>query len=131
MISCLVLEYHLLKRENSQKEIRKLWIIDGIYGFSSITTLAAGFTLWFWVGRPASFYNESVLIWGKIGVFLIVGILSAAPTRFFFRHRSKNKIENALIEVPGQLKKYVLVEIILLFLIPIMSVFMAQGFGHF
>lgn len=130
MIACLFLEFFLLKKENSSKELKKIWMIDGVYGMSSITTLAAGFTLWFWVGKPAAFYNENYLIWGKVFLFLIVGILSIWPTVYFFKNRLKNEDEDRIVNIPNHLKKVILLEIILLFIIPMLAVFMAQGFGQ-
>lgn len=130
MIACLFLEYFLLKKQNNRNEITTLWKIDGIYGVSSISTLTAGFLLWFVVGKPASFYENSYLIWGKIGLFLIVGILSIVPTIFFFRERTKDREGSEQVDVPVKLKKYILAELILLFLIPVLAVFMAQGYGN-
>lgn len=127
IVGTLAIEYVLLKPTLTRKEIAYLAKIDGLYGLAAITLLGAGFTLWFGVGKPAAFYSDNPVFWAKIGLFVIVGILSIAPTLFFNKHRKGEATD--IIEVPKSLKRNVSLELILLLIIPILAGIMAKGIG--
>jgi len=109
------------------RQIKRLFKVDNIYGFFAIVIVAAGLTLWFGVGKPAEFYTKNPVFHAKIGVYIIVGLLSLYPTRFYWKYRKAN--EDEVIEVPGSLKKVIAAELILLFIIPLLATLMAQGVG--
>ena len=99
--------------------------VDGYYGLSSIIVVAAGLTLWLWVGKPAEFYHENGIIYIKLGLFILVGLLSIIPTVFFFKNRKGEGDE--LIEIPRKVLMIVRLELIILLIIPFLAVMMANG----
>lgn len=127
IVGSLFLELALVKPQLERAAIKRLSIIDNIYGIGSIGILAAGFTLWFAVGKPAAFYTKNWIFHAKIGVFAVVGILSIIPTVFFAKNKKGNQEE--LVEVPKKIRTLIKLEILLLFIIPLLAVLMAKGVG--
>lgn len=129
IVAALSAELSLLKPTMKRSEISFLSRIDAIYGIAAITLLAAGFTLWFGVGKPADYYSKNFFFLFKLLLFTMVGIASAWPTVYFLKNRKGNQQDS--VEVPGFLRKFILFQLIMLFLIPIFASLMAKGFGYF
>ncbi len=129
IVSSIVSEHLLLKPQMTRLEIKRVAVLDSIYGFATILLLAAGFSLWFLVGKPAEFYSKNWIFHLKIGLFVIVGLLSIYPTRFF--NKQKKGEESDLIEVPASIKYMIRLELLILFIIPITASLMAKGIGFF
>lgn len=127
IVSAVVSQHLLLKPEMSRKEILRLSRVDLVYGIASITLLAAGFTLWFAIGKPADFYTKNHIFLTKIGLFTVVGILSLFPTLFFNKHKKGNQEE--MVSLPKSIKMVVRIELLILFIIPLLASFMAKGIG--
>lgn len=126
MMACLCLEHYLLKPQLSATEMRKLAVIDGIYGLASAAILGAGLTLWFGVGKGQAFYSANHLFHLKVGLFILLGLLSIYPTIFFLKHR---KTEADTTIAPRVIILLVRIELLLTLLIPLLAVLMAQGIG--
>ncbi len=129
IVGSLAAEWVLLKREMLPQEIAYIGKIDAIYGLSAITLLAAGLTMWLWIGKPADFYSNNWIFWLKIGLFSLIGILSIYPTVFFIKN-GKKTLPKMPIAVPPTVRQLVLIELILLLLIPICASLMAKGIGY-
>jgi putative membrane protein len=127
VVSAVVAEHLMIKERLTRKEIKRLFIVDGIYGFGVILTLVCGFLLWFAVGKPAEFYSTNGLFHTKVTLFVIVGILSIAPTRFFWRERKGAPEEE--VEVPKRLVMFLRLELLLLFIMPLLATIVASGFN--
>jgi len=119
-------EHLLIKAEMTAVEIRKMAIIDAIYGFAAIVVLVAGLSLWLWVGKPAAFYTANVLFHIKISAFVVLGLLSIYPTVFFVRHRKTTAVS---VVVPKIIVQLIRAELALLAVIPLLAVLMARGYG--
>lgn len=119
-------EHLLIKAEMSSVEIRKIAIIDAVFGFAAIVVLIAGLSLWLWIGKPAAFYAGNVLFHIKITAFMVLGLLSLYPTMFFVRHR---KTTAASIVIPKVIIHLIRAELALLLVIPLLAVLMARGYG--
>lgn len=129
IIAALTGEHLLLKDQLTRKEIRRISILDTIYGISALTLLLAGLSLWLWVGKPADFYSKNWIFHLKLTLFIIIGLLSIYPTIFYLKQR-KGEAEE-LVDVPKKVKMMVRLEILLLFIIPLLASLMAKGIGYF
>lgn len=129
IVSTVVAEHLMLKPELSRKELTRLSRIDAVYGISALVLLAAGLTLWFGVGKPASYYNHNWIFHLKITLFALVGLLSIYPTLFFVKQRKGNQEESVVL--PKGVKMCIRLELLLLFMIPLCAVLMAKGIGYF
>lgn len=124
--SMLIAENLMLTRNLNKAAIKKLAIIDGIYGMGAIITLIAGLLLWFWVGKPGSFYSSNPIFHAKLGLFVFIAVLSIVPTIFFLKNI---KSAQDSIVVPGYIIFITRLEVFLLFVLPLLAVLMARGYG--
>ncbi|GLR15440.1 DUF2214 family protein [Portibacter lacus] len=121
----LVSEHMLLEKSLPRKTIKKLAMIDAIYGIAAILIVITGLTMWFGVGKGADFYNTNPVMHTKFTLFIVIGILSIFPTVFFMKNRKGDQDE--LVEIPKKIFMYLRIEIALLFIIPLLAVLMARG----
>lgn len=128
MVGSVIAQQFLLKKTMNRKDIRVISKTDLVYGISSIVVVALGLTLWFGVGKPAEFYSRNHLFLTKVGLFVLVGLLSIYPT-LFYRNKRKTLKENENTAVPGMVRLVVRLELIILLLIPLLAVLMAAGTG--
>jgi putative membrane protein len=130
IVGSLASEHMLLKSQLTRAEIGKLAKIDAVYGIAALTLLGAGLTLWFGeVGKPAVYYSKNWIFHTKITLFLTVGLLSIYPTIFFLKNR-KGKVDEMVL-VPKTVFWLLRLELLLLFIIPLLAGLMARGVGFF
>ncbi|MEZ5541045.1 MAG: DUF2214 family protein [Pseudomonadota bacterium] len=127
LASMLVGEHLLLKPRLGAEDIRRLAVIDAIYGLSALVVLGAGLSLWLWTGKPAAYYSGNPVFHAKLGAFVLLGLLSIYPTVFLLRQR---KSPAAIIAVPARLIHIVRAELLVLLLLPVLAVLMAHGYGQ-
>ncbi len=130
MISAVVAEHLLLKKQLTRKEIKRLSIIDGIYGISAILVVAMGLTLWFGVGKPAEVYSKNWIFHLKVGLFILMALLSIYPTVFFLKNR-KGASPEEVVTLPDSIKWMIRLELLLVIVIPLCATLMAKGIGFF
>ena len=121
----LVSEHMLLGKQIPRSVIKKLSIIDAIYGVAALIILITGFTMWFGVGKGADFYTKNPVLHVKVTLFIILAVLSIFPTIFFIKNRKGDQTE--MVDVPKKIFMFIRIEILLLFIIPYLAVLMAQG----
>ena len=129
VVGSLIGEHLLLKRVMTRTEIKRLARLDTIYGVAFLVVLVCGFLMWFVVGKPADFYSFNWIFHLKVGLLIIMGLLSIVPTLFFWRNKKGEGSE--LVEVPTSLKIYIRLELLILFLTPLLATLMARGIGFF
>ncbi|MEQ8302933.1 MAG: DUF2214 family protein [Cyclobacteriaceae bacterium] len=128
IVGTLVSEHLLLKPELTRAEIGRISKIDGIYGLAALSLLAAGLTLWLGgFGKPTSFYSQNWIFHTKLTCFIAIGLLSIYPTIFFLKQRKGDKSET--VSIPQSIFWMVRIEILLLFIIPLLAGLMSRGIG--
>jgi len=128
IVGSLVSEHVLLKREMRRSELNKVARIDAVYGLAAITLLAAGLILWLGsIGKPAEFYSKNWIFHIKISFFIVIGLLSIYPTIFFIKNRKGNTDE--IVKIPQTIFWMLRLELILVFIIPLLAGLMAKGTG--
>lgn len=130
IVGSLSSEHLLLRSSLSRLEIKRLSNIDGVYGFAALTLLAAGLTLWLGgYGKPTSFYSQNWIFHTKIGLYVVIGLLSIYPTVFFLKNRKGEPEE--MVEIPKPIFWMIRIELLLMFVIPILAGLMSRGIGRF
>ena len=130
LFSTVVAEHLLLKKKLTRAEIGRLAIIDAVYGVSALTLIAAGLTLWFAdIGKPVEYYNANWIFHMKVTLVVLVALMSIYPTVFFVRNRKGDPGE--IVAVPKVVFRLLRVQLVLLFVIPLLAVLMARGVGSF
>ena len=130
----LIIEAVLFRKDITDTMARIIGRVDAWYGIASVMVLATGFSKMFLFGKGVLYYTNNYLLWGKIGLFTVVGLLSIYPTVYFLRWRKKLKNGESIV-IPKNdyrlISRLILIEIIVASLIPLLAVFMARGFGVF
>lgn len=101
LAACLIYEFVAFQKALSVNEARRIQRIDGWYGISSGILLVAGLLRVFFFEKGANFYAANPLFWVKMGLFVIVGLLSIYPTVRFIKWGDRLKTGTA-IEVPDE-----------------------------
>lgn|SRR5690606_24177072 len=126
MFALLTVQHMQLKGQVEAGGMRKIAIMDAVYGGSALVVLLCGLGMWFWVGKPAGFYSQNWVFHTKITLFVLVGILSFMPTRFIL----KNRANATAVQVPKSVTMMIRTELLLLCIIPLLAVLMANGVGY-
>ncbi len=126
IVGALVSEHLLLEPALSKKKIDRLSKIDGIYGLAVLSLLGAGLTLWLGgYGKPTEFYSENPVFHFKLGLFVVIGLLSIYPTVFFIKNRKGDPDD--LVTIPKAIFWMIRLELLLVFAIPFLAGLMAKG----
>jgi putative membrane protein len=110
--------------------VERLVRVDGIYGAASGLVLATGLARIFLGAKGASYYWHHPLLWVKLGLFIVVGLLSIRPTITFLRWRRELRATGALPDADAvrAMRKRVMVQAHIIPFIPLAAVFLARGF---
>ena len=129
----LTAEAMLIRRPLDAPGVRLLGRIDMWFGLASLLVLVTGFARLGFGAKGGDFYLSSWPIYVKIGLFLVVGLISIYPTLAFLRWR-KSLDHDAGWKVPDdeqrKYRKLVMAEVHLAALIPVFAVIMSRGIGR-
>ncbi len=125
--SSLVAEHLLIKPEMKRAEIKRLFNIDGVYGLGALLVLGCGLGMWLGGFKPPEYFTQNGIFHAKLALFVIMGILSAWPTMFFFKHRKG--LPDERVAVPSRLKMMIRVELLIVFSLPLLGILVARGVG--
>jgi len=126
LASMLSIQNVLLKAEVGNSTLKKLVRIDTVYGISAAITFIAGMLLWLSVGKPKEFYSANPIFHAKMGIFVLVALLSVVPTLFLLKNR---KTTEDTIAVPKYVRIIKHVEMSFLVVLPLLAVLIAKGIG--
>jgi putative membrane protein len=127
----LAVESQTLKKDISLEDAWRLVIADTIYGLSATTVLITGILRVLYFGKGQDYYLSSPIFYTKVGIFVIVGLLSLYPTFLFIswiktlRDRQPPNLELSKVQI---LSWMIRGELIGLVLIPLFATLLARGF---
>lgn len=129
LAATLLVELVTLRGSITRDAIQRLARTDLMYGMAAILVLATGLLrLTEAYGRGLAFYAQNGVFHLKVTLFVVVGIISIAPTIRFLRWRRAMLKDNVLPEahaVAGT-RKLVMVQLHILFLIPFLAALMVR-----
>ena len=96
--AAVIIENLAVKPSISKEDAINLAKISVIDNVSLLLTLMAGYTLWFWVGKPSEFYTENPVFLAKLIIFCIILVFGFFPFNFF--KRNKKSIQESLLVPP-------------------------------
>jgi len=111
--------------------VERLGKIDMVYGISAGVVLLTGLARVFLGSKGAAWYAHNPLLYVKLALFLVVGLISIKPTLMFVRWRRALRASGALPDAPEikKARRLVMVQAHILPFIPLVAVFLARGFG--
>ena len=110
----------------SQRDANHLAWLSILSLLSGLVIAGCGTALWFWTGKPATFYSENPVFQIKIGLFLALTSCLSYAAIFFNHHR---KTQAAEISVPTTIRLSLRCAMLCLTLIPFLAWAMARGLG--
>lgn len=128
LVAVLFAELVLASHAPDAARLRQLGRLDSAYGLLSMGIIAAGFLRAAYGAKGWSFYAHNPVFWTKIGVFLVVGLLSAVPTVRLLRWRKAGIVPDAA--AMRSTRQWMLAEVALVAAIPVIAVLMARGIGY-
>jgi putative membrane protein len=113
----------------NKEAVRRLARVDRIYLLAAIAVLATGFARTYWGAKGFAWYWSQPLLWVKVALFVLIGVISMKPTLAFRRWRISAEGGRGLpseYEIRG-IRRLVMVQAHLLLLVPLAAVFLARG----
>ncbi len=111
--------------------VERLARVDRVYGIAAGAVLLTGIARTWWGIKGTAWYWTNPLLHLKLTLFIVVGLVSIAPTRSYLRWRQALRASGALPSESEvrKTRKLVMIEAHLIALIPLAAVFLARGFG--
>ena len=130
VVAALMAELVVLKSELTLTSARSVLRMDAAYGIAAAVVLIAGFLRVFYTEKGAAYYFASGSFLVKLGLFIVVGVLSIYPTMQFLKWRSALREQRVPVLEAGTRRKVrmlIHIELTLLFVIMLMAAMMARG----
>lgn len=131
LAGCLVAELSVLSLPPGHRWAETLPRIDLAYGISAGAVLSIGLARVFWDAKGSGFYLENPVFWVKLGLFIVIGLVSIRPTMTFLRWRRVAQMAGGVPAVTeiASTRHWVLLQMGLLLSLPIFAALMARGIG--
>lgn len=132
LVAILFVEMALCKPGMTSTQVRTLTRVDGMYGLFAVMLLVVGTMRVFWGVKGAQFYAHNPAFHAKIGLFILIGLLSVAPTLTYFRWRKSLKGNAQFTPPDSEIKatrRFIHMQVGLIVLLPLLAAFMARGIG--
>ncbi|MDA7085025.1 DUF2214 family protein [Pseudomonas sp. SA3-5] len=132
LFALLTLEHQLFKLPLDLARAHSLIRIDIAYALSAGLVLASGAARLVWYGKGPAYYLHNSLFHAKLGLFILIALLSVLPTWVFLNWR--NDLQAGQVpQVSARLGTLVIMtmrlELLLLLVLPLLATLMARGFG--
>lgn len=111
---------------------KRLAIYDAVYGASAGAVLISGLLLLFYGAKGVAFYVHNPVFHIKMGLFVLVALMSIRPTLAILRWKRQGKTLPDFVPTPAEIAKvrrWVMLEAHLIIFIPLAAVLMARGIG--
>jgi putative membrane protein len=109
-------------------QLRRVARLDAAYGVLAVGVLVVGALRVVYGAKGWAFYSTNPLFWAKLAVFAAVGLLSMVPTVRLLRWRRQPQLPQRAQWCA--LRPWLLAELALLAVVPVLAVLMARGFGR-
>lgn len=133
LFAALTAEHLLTRKPMTPAEIRRVGIIDAIYGAAFIAVVVTGTMKLLRYGRGLEFYLRAWQFHAKIMIVLVTFLISIYPTLVFLKYRRRAQAidEDERLVMPAGLKHGLRLELVLVCLIPLFAAALARAVGQF
>jgi putative membrane protein len=132
LMATLLAEHVTLQPQMTHLHLQRLARIDLVYGMAAGLVFLTGLLRFAYFGKGIHFYLGNPLFYVKVGLFLLVALISIAPTVQFLSWRNMLKQDQMpVVDTPRvtRLRSVIRLELGLLLVIPLLAVLMARGIG--
>lgn len=111
--------------------VHRLGRLDLLYLLAAILVLATGLARMHWGMKGMGWYWLQPVLHAKVGVFVVIGLLSLKPTFAFIRWRKAERATGALPDATEvrQVRRWIMVQAHLLLILPLLGAMLARGVG--
>jgi putative membrane protein len=130
VFAALMVELVLLRGELTLASARSVLRMDALYGIAATVLLVVGLLRVFYTEKGAAYYFASGSFLAKLGLFIVVGLLSIYPTVKYLSWRAPLREQRLPVLDPQVIRKVrmlVHLELTLLVVILVLAPMMARG----
>ncbi|WP_152226447.1 DUF2214 family protein [Pseudomonas sp. SCB32] len=132
LFALLVLEHRLFRLPLDLERARSLIVVDIAYGACAGVVLLTGAARVLWFAKGAEYYLHNSLFHAKIGLFVLVALLSILPTMTFLNWRNDLKagrVPQVSTRQSRLVTMTIRLELLVLLILPLLATLMARGYG--
>lgn len=132
LVAIFAAEFALVRPGLSGQRVTQLARIDGAYGAVAMLVIAIGLLRIFFGAVDPSYYWGNHAFWGKMGAFLIVGLLSVPPTLAYRRWAKAGQGDANYAPSNTEIatsRRFIHLQALFLAFIPLFAATMARGYG--
>ena len=113
----------------NEAAVRRLSRLDQYYLFAAMAVLFTGAARAVWGIKGLGWYGSQPLLWGKVALYLVIGLCSLPPTRAFQRWRRQVHASGALpaADEVRSARRWIMLQAHLLIVPPLLAVMLARG----
>lgn len=130
LASLLVGELVLFRKMLPADVFHRLRLIDRWYGIVAGLVIVTGLSRMFLGVKGATFYTHNPVFWTKMALFVIVALLSIAPTVAYLKWSARTASDGSIAlddaEI-GRVRGFLLAQVAVFVFIPLCATFMARG----
>jgi putative membrane protein len=132
LAATIAAELAILTSAIDAKAIGRLARIDMAYGLSATAVVIVGICRVIWGAKGYEYYIANHIFWTKMLLFLIVGLLSIAPTLRYLAWARLLRADAAFLPTGAEvarMRSYLWAEAAFFLAIPVAAAAMARGYG--
>ncbi|WP_077035739.1 DUF2214 family protein [Pelomonas sp. KK5] len=132
LVGTLVFEWLTFSPAPTLREAKRLATADRWYGISAVVLLVAGFVRAAHFEKGWAYYQHNPFFHAKLGLFVLIGLLSIVPTVRYIKWGAELKAGRAPVVTEAQYRRTRLclnLQMILLPLLVLCASLMAHGIG--
>ncbi len=132
LFALLSIEHVQFKLPLDLRRARNLIITDLAYGVCAGLVLFTGLARVLWYGKGLDYYLGNSLFHAKVGLFIVIGLISVVPTFVFLNWRNRlqaGEVPQVSARQARLVTGVIRLELLLLLVIPLLAVLMARGHG--
>ena len=129
LMAILAAELVLVRPGLRRDTLLRVARLDGVYGALSMAVIVVGIGRVVWGLKGWEYYSGNVWFWHKMAAFLVVGLLSIAPTVRFLRWRKAAEADPAYAVPDTEIRavrRFIHAEAGIFVLIPVFAAAMAR-----
>jgi putative membrane protein len=134
LFAALAAELVLTRGTLDATAVRRLAAIDLMFGVAAMVVIAAGLMRVFYFEKGAGYYVHNAAFIAKLALFVVIGVMSAYPTRQFLSWRkAQRRGEVAVIDADRlrSIRRVLHIEAALFVVLVLCASLMAHGVGIF
>ncbi|MFV3306152.1 DUF2214 family protein [Pseudomonas sp. NY15181] len=132
LFALLVLEHRLFRLPLDLERARSLIVVDIGYGACAGVVLLTGAARVLWFAKGTEYYLHNSLFHAKIGLFVLVALLSILPTMTFLNWRNDlraGRVPQVSARQCRLVTMTIRLELLVLLILPLLATLMARGYG--